>query len=45
MTRPVWHKDYWGRVKGLVKSIEDNHNMSNQAVQEKIIKILEEENA
>jgi hypothetical protein len=42
MTRPKWYDNKWGRVKALVRDLENDYQLSNKQVQDKIIEILEE---
>jgi len=41
MARPLWYNKKWGRAKALVQEINEDYNMSNKEIQNKIIEILE----
>lgn len=37
-----WNKQKWNKTKALVKEIEDDYNMSNPEIQDKILQIVQE---
>jgi hypothetical protein len=41
VTRPLWHGKKWAKTKALTQEIEEDYNMSNKEIQDKILEILE----
>jgi len=43
MARPIWYGKKWGRAKALVQEIDEDYNMSNKEIQDKILEILQKQ--